>query len=153
VRKRLLLLKMTVGIEDSVALVIFFLFHLRKLPYIFVNSHVPGMHQISPLLGRFHAPLVSGLAHWPGCALQRLLLSPRLSLRRSLFASIGPHYRLEFLAFSSRGCCSRRTVVIFCRCGDPLPFSLVCCSLRRGCRCSLTWHTRHCLLVSDTLYR
>jgi len=52
---------MTDGIEDSVALVIFFLFHLRKLPYIFVNSHVPGMHQISPLLGRFHAPLVSGL--------------------------------------------------------------------------------------------
>jgi len=31
------------------------------LPYIFVDSNVPCMHEISPLLGRFHAPLVS----WP----------------------------------------------------------------------------------------
>ena len=50
---------MTVGIEHLVALVLAFLFHLRNLPYIFVNSNVPCMHEILPLLGRFHAPLVS----------------------------------------------------------------------------------------------
>jgi len=56
-----MLLTMTVGIEELVALVLPFLFHLRNLPYIFVNSHLPCMHEISPLLGRFHATLVS----WP----------------------------------------------------------------------------------------
>jgi len=53
------------------------------------------------------------LAHWPGCSPQCLLLYPLLSLRRSLFASICPHSRVEFLAFSFRSCCSRRIVVIF----------------------------------------
>ena len=59
---------------------------------------------------------------------QYALLSPR----RWLFASICPHSGVEFLAFSSRDCYSRRIVLIFCRCGDPLHFSLVLCSPRRA---------------------
>ena len=72
------------------------------------------------------------LAHWPGCSLQRLLPCPLLSLRRWIFASICPHSRVEFPAFSSRGRCSRMTVVIFCRCGGLFPFSLGLCSPRRA---------------------
>ena len=84
------------------------------------------------------------LAHWPGCSLQRLLPCQLLSLRRWIFASICPHSRVEFPAFSSRGCYSRRIVVIFCRCGDLLPFSLVFCSPRRAGVPSVSLWIRFC---------
>ena len=59
-----MLLKMTVGIEELVALVLPFLFHLQNLPYIFVNSHLPCMHEISSLRGRFHDTLMSWPTGW-----------------------------------------------------------------------------------------